>query len=975
MAEISNKSIEKNSILLARNTPVALVVGVAGFIGSFLAEGLIKKRIQVVGVDNFSTGKKENLDELVKDKHFHLINENAQEIDIEVDRLDYIFITAGTNWNLTKILNLAKKYHSKLIFISSIELYDRNVDDFRWYKDSESLIAKFAADNKINTRILRLAAVYGPRMTFTSKDPLVRLIKAALTDQIQKETTVLEFSSRAIFIDDGVSLIIKSVLSGSTAMKIFDGAQLVPIKASEAKQILMDPNWYANKGFDVSDLPPWPTPNLEKTIKFLSWEPKKQVVKTFKETIDYFKDNNIKVSEDKEEEKVAPFFQQPKIKLYVDEEDSSLRNSLLADSDTSKRDHEKPANEERATSKRVDEKTSNKKRLPGFWTIVILVIIGYGLIWPIGVMGWSVYTIRNNFNQVGESLNKGDFKQGLKDINNTQASIKSIDELINLFDFTKNVGFLNSGFQTTSEVLEFASELAEASEHAIKGADSLYQGLKAITGESTVESAPLLKQAEEEFAKADVQLSKLQALTKRDNLKAKLPVFLHSDFAKLQEKLKFYTSLVENGRVAATILPEITATGGKKSYLVLLQNNNELRPTGGFIGSFARVDFEGGKLKKIDVNDIYNIDGLLNIPVAPPKEIKEDLGQQNWFLRDSNWEPDFPTSARQAEWFYTKETGLRVDGVIALDLSAIEDLLSVSGSMDLSDYNETITADNIFERATTHAEQGFFPGSQGKKNFITALSNELFNKLFFAPNQNWPAIVGSLGRSLEQKHLMIYLDNQKLFSYVVSQGWAGALPRPAQQAKEGVTEDFLAVVEANLGANKSNYYLDRNYHLNTVISKEGEINHRLKINYTNHSPSGAWPGGVYKNRMRIYLPFGSKLNRALINDVDVTQQVSPFADYGRAGYSMLVEVAPKQEKTVVLDYQIGSKLSFLDNQAQYNLNVVKQAGLLQDPFEWELIYPINYKIENNEGKNNSPQELIISTDLSTDRIFEVTFKK
>ena len=440
----------------------------------------------------------------------------------------------------------------------------------------------------------------------------------------------------------------------------------------------------------------------------------------------------------------------------------------------------------------------------------------------------------------------------------------------------------------------------------------------------------------------------------------------------LSGKLEIYAGLVKKAQALSVILPNIVALGGSKNYLVLLQNNMELRPTGGFIGSFAKVSFEKGKLKKLEVNDIYAIDGQLPIHVEPPKEIKDDLGQKDWFLRDSNWEPDFPTSARQAEWFYTKETGERVEGVVAIDISAMEKLLSVTGALDLTDYSEKITAENLFEKAITYAETGFFPGSQAKKSFLTALTHELFNKIFFLPGNNWPGIVSSLGQALDEKHISIYLDDPKLFSYLVSTNFTHAMPRVSNQNQ---SQDFLSLVEANLGANKANFYLDRNYRLETVIGRDGEIKHRLRINYTNRSPSEAFPAGKYKNRMRVYLPFGSKLTRALWGESDITKDVSGFVDYGRSGFSFLLELSPKEQKTLVLDYEVPVKLDFENGKTFYRLDIVKQLGILKDPLQWTITYPISYRVVSNQTKVVGPQEQTIQTDLSKDRSFEVQFSK
>ena len=121
--------IEKNSILLSRNTPVALVVGAAGFLGSHLVDNLLNKGIQVIGIDNFQSGKKKNLEEAVKNKNFHLINESAQNLSLNLLRLDYLFIVTSGGWNIEEVLELFKATKCRCLFLSSIELYKSDIDE------------------------------------------------------------------------------------------------------------------------------------------------------------------------------------------------------------------------------------------------------------------------------------------------------------------------------------------------------------------------------------------------------------------------------------------------------------------------------------------------------------------------------------------------------------------------------------------------------------------------------------------------------------------------------------------------------------------------------------------------------------------------------------------------------------------------------------------------------------------------------
>lgn len=933
-------------------------MGAAGFLGSYLVDKLLEKNIQVIGVDDLTTGKKINLQKASEDKNFHLLIESAQDLELALDRLDYLFIVTESEFDLEKVLKIFKDSKCRCLFVSSIDLYDRENggEELSWLKSSEVKIAKFAAEFKLNARILRLGPVFGPRMHFRTKDPLNRLIQQSLAGDLHKDVS-LEFSSRALYVEDAVDLIIRTIFSGATSLKIFDGIEPNPVKVLEIKQVLLDPLWYENREFAPSPLPPWPTPNLEKTVKFLNWHPKEKLVANLRQTLNYFKDNEIEVPKPEAEDQKPP--------ASRNEEDEKKEKIELP----------QEKKEELELFKRGvgrADKRPGKSRWGRAYLLILFLLIGYALIWPVFKLGWGVWAFKSELNGSFANLQKGNFEESLNNVKRADRAVAEAESTLEMLEPLSRSGILEDEYGAGESLIILSRLSTQSAESTILGIQALLQGLRAVTGEATESPVGYFNSAQRELSSASQKLAQAAAILKSSDFKAKMPRILNSRISALEEKLTAFIDLADKAQAISQILPNLVGMEKNKSYLVLLQNNMELRPGGGFIGSFAKVSFEGGKLKKIAVNDIYAIDGALSIHVEPPKEIKEDLGQKDWFLRDSNWEPDFPTSARQAEWFYTKETGERVEGVIALDVSAMEKLLTVLGPLDLSDYQEKITSENLFKSAVTHAELSFFPGSQAKKSFITALANEVFNKMFFLPQNNWPGILGAIGRSLDEKHISIYLNDAKMFSYIDSQGWSHVMPRVSKETEK---QDFLSVVEANLGANKANYYLDRSYNLETVVGKDGEIKHRLRISYTNRSPSDAFPGGRYKNRLRVYLPFGSNLTRALWGEADKTGEVSGFVDWGRTGYSLLLELNPKEQKTLVLDYTVPVKVEFGDGKASYRLNIIKQQGILNDPLQWKISYPINYQVVSSQAKLLGSQEQTISTDLSIDRSFEVQFKQ
>jgi nucleoside-diphosphate-sugar epimerase len=998
--EDSAHSINSNPrILVSRNRPLALVVGVAGFVGSHVAEQLIDKGIQILGIDDLSGGSRDNLENLNKLKDFHFINESISTYTLSVLqrlfeesvlRLDYAVFAAHSphlqelySKGLLNFFEIVKLYKGgkledqdfekmgrvrfndkpKIVFLSSVDLYNNKLEGkLEVIKEGEIHFAKQIKHLKLNGRVVRLSALYGPRMNFDQADPAVRLIQASLNNQLPSEQTNLDFSSRAMFIDDAVKLIIKSLLVGSTAQKIYDGALYQPVKISEVRQVLLDPLWYEEKGFTPSELPPWPTPNLIKTMKELSWKPHTEFVKSLKETISFFKTHNEKVpaleNEDwKKDFKKWSFYNEAK-KAPDDEKSSSTQEKF-----------------------KIKNNSSTLRNSTGFFTnlklnfvyFAITAVIILGLILPLGQLIVGGLMIRANLKSSANAVTEGNFKKAKEDINLAKGTLADTRNIINSLALIKRLGIMPEQIDQVDEFVSIIDDGMEGAYHAVSGTEALFQTTKIISGEAAGEPRPLYSQAQIELTAAGQKIDKLKSKLKENEFVKNLPEQIKPKIGDLIVRLDIYSNLIDKARAAAYIIPEITGVSSKKSYLVLIQNNLELRATGGFIGSYAKLDFENGKIANIKVDDIYNLDGGLKEVILPPTFLANDLGQQRLYLRDSNYEPDFPTSARTAQVFYRKEAGESVNGVLALDLSGSGRLLDAVGGLDLPEYGEHVSGENLFEKAITHAEVGFFPGSQSKKNYLTSLQTQLFNKLFYLSNQNWPAIIKALSDNLEQKHLLIYLSDPVLFSYVTSENWGGVMPRGVEDPL-GETRDFLAVVESNMGANKSNFYLNRTQRLATSIGKEGQIFHTLKIDYQNNSVSEVFPGGKYKNRFRVYLPLGAKLTKATLGEVDLLPGFSAFSDYGRTGYTSLFEINPKEKKSLILDYSLPKPLSFVEGKVKYRLDIIKQSGTEKDPFEWILTYPINYEVsQENSDALADTQELKISTELIRDLSFTAQF--
>lgn len=374
-------------------------------------------------------------------------------------------------------------------------------------------------------------------------------------------------------------------------------------------------------------------------------------------------------------------------------------------------------------------------------------------------------------------------------------------------------------------------------------------------------------------------------------------------------------------------LPDLFGYNTPRTYLVLFQNNMELRPTGGFIGSFGLLTFDSGRLVSLDIKDVYEADGHLGGFVEPPLPIKEHLGEASWYLRDSNWSPDFATSAVRASWFLDKELGKKVDGVIGIDLETAKGIVALLGEVKVSDFDETITAGNLYEKTQKYAEEDFFPGSTKKRDFLVALNRAIMAQLVDKNNASGFEFMGPILRLLETRHIAIFLTNEQANQAIQELGWDGGIKsaKCASSISSKCLADYLMVVDANLGVNKANYYLSRSFLLDTsFLGREAE--HRLVISYVNESQKA---DDEYKNYLRVYLPKESNGFVVEILDADGRKNNVTWAEEeekAKKVLGFLVEVPQQEERQVTVFWKVPATGEITN----YKLLWQKQAGVVAD---------------------------------------------
>ena len=408
----------------------------------------------------------------------------------------------------------------------------------------------------------------------------------------------------------------------------------------------------------------------------------------------------------------------------------------------------------------------------------------------------------------------------------------------------------------------------------------------------------------------------------------------------------------------------------QKKYLIFFANNRELRPGGGFLGSFGILRMADYTIEGLEVYDVYDADGQLTVKVDPPQPIAEFLNQPYWFLRDSNFSPDFLENYERALFFLEKEMNLSgFDGSILITTSAIENILSPFGDLHVSDYKETVNAQNFYLKTQFQVERDFFPGSTQKRNFLSSLINQIFINL---DRVSFADLGSMIKKSLDEKQIVAYVEDKGVQSFLDSTFWSGRVIEPKCNIQENCIIDFVFPYDANLGANKANYFVNKNLYLKTSVDADGKISHVLSIQYKNSSPSLVFPTGLYRNYFQVLLPKDSFVesvtkNGVLVEDIDQADDV-----YKRVGF--FFEVAPKETVEIKINYSLSRYVS--SQKEIYQFIIQKQIGAPNSDFVLELKPASNIQVLN---QNFSPivkgREIVYNTSLSTDKIFLIELVK
>lgn len=371
----------------------------------------------------------------------------------------------------------------------------------------------------------------------------------------------------------------------------------------------------------------------------------------------------------------------------------------------------------------------------------------------------------------------------------------------------------------------------------------------------------------------------------------------------------------------------------ERAFLLLFQNNWELRPGGGFIGSFGVLKIKNSAVESLQIYDSGNFDGRVWPIVPPPYPMAATLHIGSWKLRDSNFSPDFVANAKQAEYFYKLGQGKELfDGVVGITTNVLTSLLDITGPITLEGYPGTYAKEDAiytleYQVEVGYRDQGIAKGE--RKSVLQALAQAIQKKLEPLDMIQKIRLAQVILNNLQSKDIQLYFEDANLERLARSQGWSG-------EVDSLWSKDYLMMVDANLGSYKSDYFVKRSAQYSVDLS--GPLpTAALTIHYTHTAPKRDWLVSNYRTYLRVLAPAGARITRT-----DGLDQPTLSNEFGKSVFGFLIDVPVTQEKTVTLTYTLPEAIK-----TAYQLKVQKQPGVTDEPLNVTMIDSKGNRIQKN----------------------------
>ncbi|MFZ6014844.1 MAG: DUF4012 domain-containing protein [Patescibacteria group bacterium] len=331
-----------------------------------------------------------------------------------------------------------------------------------------------------------------------------------------------------------------------------------------------------------------------------------------------------------------------------------------------------------------------------------------------------------------------------------------------------------------------------------------------------------------------------------------IPPQYKDQFENLPEQVRQARDTVNELALVSDAMTIFLGKEGLRNYLIVFQNNTELRPSGGFIGSMAEIRMDRGKMVSLYVppGGSYDIKGQLTKRVQAPLPLH--LINPLWQFQDANWYGDFPKTAEQMRWFWSNSGQPTLDGIIAVNASFMTEVLNVTGPIDMPEYGKVITADNFFMETQKAVELEYDKEANTPKKFIGDLFDKILTKVEDLEREDWLKLAAAASKGLDTKEIQMAMFDEDEEQLIERFGWTGLI-----KESDG---DSLAIVSANIAGQKTSAAVEEFVRHDVHIDENGFITDSIQMTRRHTGQKGELFKGVRNvEYVRFYVPKGSRL--------------------------------------------------------------------------------------------------------------------
>jgi len=983
------------------NTPITILVHGGNRLGYLIAKTLVEQGGYVVIIDKFNSETKKYISELKKsdlvdffdfkgyeslfknikrfDYLYYILNDKLTQSDFESK--DFLLETKYLELSLTQV----KKNDAKFSLITSLALnreLAKRVNNESLAKPSaysnvelqkycETMVAEFKDKTNINARILRMGTLIGSGISKV-QDPTVHdlITEATQNPQITIKGEGLDVHN-LIQEDDATYGVLKLTFANSTRGEVITLANKNDYTTLSIAYKLLELNTEAqsirfadnpDEKFLIQDIYV-PAPHASK----YGWTQQMTLEKAMIEQIQVYYDNINKSWDITRSNQL----QEKKKKVTTKESKTDLGEFV----------HKLTEPFRKIKLHKGSSKPSPKGILKGFIATLSILLFSYFIIYPIMGTLIGLTVINSTVKELSQSLTGSEERTNTENIERLERNVvrvaDSFDNLSWLFTITNQTPF----YDNTSKVLS-------ATQYAIQGGNQFLQATyplemyikefkPAITFQNNIATTTreygdyLEKIGENRYMleEASFKITLANEILKGVDT-ASFPRFAQNKVLEIKDLTKKAETATKSYKEAIAFLPEILGVDERQRYLILLQNESEIRSTGGWITSYGIVGIERGQIRELFIDDIYDADGTLKVQgkkFTPPESMRNALNIDEWLFSLVNWSPDLSETRVASEQFVSDlGKGNDLDGIITIDIAFFQKLLDKWGGIEVPGEDVLITGQNLYEKVfQMHRE--FTPGSTQKTTFLANLANEIIKKLLSMDIGQIVEISDILQNSLDEKHLQIAFANSEAHNFFNSRNWAGSL--------DARYNDAPVAVDWNWGGNKANQYLNKNLALTINIKDEDTIDFVYTATVENTSTENTYPQGDYINYQRIYIPAEAQILKIVgIKD-------NKYTVYKESGFKVIggwFNVPVKEISVLEVSYRLnksslGSMFPLVkqENTLFLDLNIFKQAGERKHAYKLDISYPSTWVLSNSAGLNTISNQLSGRFELNKDTEYRI----